>query len=78
MRAEDVFELTGVGDPRVRPGGAEVAYVVWSIDRDANEYRQSIWLARADGSAPPRPFTTGKNDASPRWSPDGTRLAFVA
>src|SRR5215213_4179304 len=78
MRPEDVYQLTGVGDPRVRPGGEEVAYVVWSIDQEANEYRQSIWLAKLDGSEPPRRFTTGKNDAQPRWSPDGTQLAFVA
>ena len=71
MRPEDVYALTGVSDPRLRPGGEEVAYVVWSIDGDENEYRQSIWLARTDGSEPPRRFTTGKNDAQPRWSPDG-------
>ena len=78
MRPEDVYQLTGVSDPRVRPGGEEVAYVVWSIDEEKNEYRQSIWLARLDGSEPPRRFTTGTNDAQPRWSPDGTRLAFVS
>ncbi len=78
MRPEDVYALTGVSDPRVRPGGEEVAYVVWSIDRDANEYRQSIWLARADGSEPPRRLTSGTNDTQPRWSPDGQRLAFVS
>ncbi|HUP32707.1 MAG TPA: S9 family peptidase [Gaiellaceae bacterium] len=78
MRPEDVYELTGVSDPRVRPGGEDVAYVVWSIDGEKNEYRQSIWLARIDGSEPPRRFTTGTNDSQPRWSPDGTRLAFVS
>jgi dipeptidyl aminopeptidase/acylaminoacyl peptidase len=78
MQPEDVYQLTGVGDPRLRPGGEDVAYVVWSIDEEANEYRQSIWLATLDGSEPPRRFTTGRNDAQPRWSPDGTRLAFVA
>ena len=78
MRPEDVFRLTGVSDPRLRPGGEEVAYVVWTIDEEENEYRQSIWLARTDGSKPPRRFTTGKNDAQPRWSPDGDRLAFVS
>jgi dipeptidyl aminopeptidase/acylaminoacyl peptidase len=78
MRAEDVYELTGVSDPRLRPGGDDVAYVVWSIDEADNEYRQSIWIAKTDGSEPPRRFTTGKNDAQPRWSPDGTQLAFVS
>jgi dipeptidyl aminopeptidase/acylaminoacyl peptidase len=78
MRPEDVYELTGVSDPRLRPGGSDVAYVVWSIDKDENEYRQSIWIAKTDGSAPPRRFTTGKNDSQPRWSPDGERLAFVS
>jgi len=78
MRPEDVYRLTGASDPRLRPGGEEVAYVVWAIDGDENEYRQSIWLARTDGSEPPRRFTTGKNDAQPRWSPDGTKLAFVS
>jgi dipeptidyl aminopeptidase/acylaminoacyl peptidase len=78
MRPEDVYQLTGVTDPRLRPGGEEVAYVVWAIDGDENEYRQSIWLTRTDGSEPPRRFTTGKNDARPRWSPHGDRLAFVS
>ena len=78
MRPGDVYRLTGASDPRLRPGGEEVAYVVWAIDEEENEYRQSIWLARTDGSEPPRRFTTGKNDAQPRWSPDGTRLAFVS
>jgi dipeptidyl aminopeptidase/acylaminoacyl peptidase len=78
MRPEDVYELTGALDPRLRPGGGQIAYVVWSIDAEANEYRQRIWLAAADGSTPPRPFTAGPKDTQPRWSPDGTQLAFAA
>jgi dipeptidyl aminopeptidase/acylaminoacyl peptidase len=78
MRPEDVYELTGALDPRLRPGGEQVAYVVWSIDEEANEYRQRIWLAAVDGSSPPRPFTAGPKDNQPRWSPDGTQLAFTA
>jgi dipeptidyl aminopeptidase/acylaminoacyl peptidase len=78
MRPRDVYELTGPSDPRLRPGGDEVAYVVWWIDEEENEYRQAIWLTARDGSSPPRQFTAGPKDAQPRWSPDGTQLAFVS
>jgi dipeptidyl aminopeptidase/acylaminoacyl peptidase len=79
MTPEDVYQLTGAADPRVSPEGRTVAFVVWRVDKDANEYRGAIWLTPSDGSGPPRQFTSGEGrDATPRWSPDGTRLAFTS
>jgi len=72
MRPEDVCELTGVADPRISPDGARVAYQVWWIDKDANEYRGAVWVARIDGSEEARQFTSGeRRDGMPRWSSDG-------
>jgi dipeptidyl aminopeptidase/acylaminoacyl peptidase len=79
MRPEDVYALTGAADPRLHPDRTRVAFVVWWIDEQECDYRSAIWLGSTDGSTPLRRLTTGsRRDASPRWSPDGTRLAFVS
>jgi dipeptidyl aminopeptidase/acylaminoacyl peptidase len=79
MRPDDLYRLSWVSDPRLAPDGRTAAFVVWSLDREANDYASAIWLAPIDGSGPARQFTAGeKQDLTPRWSPDGSRLAFVS
>ena len=51
-----------------------MAFVVTRMDLDADAEVSSIWIVDDAG---PRPFTTGRDDTSPRWSPDGSQLAFL-
>jgi dipeptidyl aminopeptidase/acylaminoacyl peptidase len=46
----------------------------WTGDR-----RQQLFTVAADGSSDPRQLTSGDYEhASPAWSPDGSRIAFVS
>ena len=76
LTPEDLYALTLAGDPRISPDGERIAFVKTSIERDAYEYRRSIWMVSSDGGEP-RQFTSGPNDSAPRWSPDGNWLAFL-
>lgn len=63
------------------PDGSTVAFVVREALTEGEEsrYLSHIWLAPADGSAPPRQFTWGDESAtSPAFSPDGAWLAFTS
>jgi dipeptidyl aminopeptidase/acylaminoacyl peptidase len=44
------------------------------VNFDEDRYDQAIWLWDGEKAYP---FTHGTGDGSPRWSPDGTRLAFL-
>ena len=79
MQPRDVGALVEAGDPRISPDGSLVVFTVLSVDLEANRYRSALWLAAADGSEPARALTDGDTrDVRPRWSPDGTQLAFVS
>jgi len=76
MQIDDLFRLQRVSDPQISPDGQHVAYVVTSVDLEANTLSSAIWIAPT-GKGEPRQLTnSGKRDRHPRWSPDGRQLLF--
>ena len=79
ITAEDYFAFQFISDARISPDGRQVAYVLTAIDQKKNRRNSSIWLVAVDGLSAPRRLTAeGLNSNSPRWSPDGSRLAFLS
>ncbi len=77
IEAEDLNRIHYLQDPRISPCGNYVAFVKISPDPLEKTYKRNIWLHQVDAKET-RQLTRSDKDSQPRWSPDGTQLAFVS
>jgi dipeptidyl aminopeptidase/acylaminoacyl peptidase len=73
----DLFKFKWAADPQISPNGSQVAFVLVNVNEDKDRYETQIFVVPSDGSAAPRPLTSGRNDRAPQWSPNGREIAFV-
>lgn len=62
-----------VADAQISPDGSQIVYTRRQVNKLEDRWDASLWIVAADGSRN-RFLTKGAN---PRWSPDGTRIAFL-
>jgi acylaminoacyl-peptidase len=75
---EDLWAWRSLSEARISPDGRWVAYVEAWNDRVSDARRANLWLVSADGKERRRLTTGDWQDASPRWSPEGDRLAWIS
>ena len=74
----DEFQIQLPTDPQISPDGKKIVYVRRFADPMTDRRYSNLWIINSDGTDH-RPITTGNhNEASPRWSPDGARLAYLS
>jgi dipeptidyl aminopeptidase/acylaminoacyl peptidase len=78
LHSIDVFQLEYADDVQISPDGSRIVYVRVSHDIMTDRTRRNLWVVNADGSNNRPLRSEARNFSSPRWSPDGTRLAYVS
>ncbi len=74
-----LWTMPRVSAAAISPDGRLAVVPVLEPAYEADAQRGDLWLLRTDGSQPPQRFTSdAASESSPVFSPDGTRLAFVA
>ena len=78
LSPEDFYRIQNVGNPEVSPDGKWVAYTVSVNDKEANESRTQIYMVSWDGKERFALTNPAKGTNSPKFSPDGKYLSFMA
>ncbi len=75
LRIDDLYRLRSVADVQISPDGTRIAYTVTNSERPGRPYSQ-IWIVDVASGRSTRLGEESDSGSGPRWSPDGSRLAY--
>ncbi|PLR97696.1 S9 family peptidase [Bacillus sp. T33-2] len=79
VSAEDLYSLKSVTDPQLSPDGTSCIFVQTEIVKEKHEYASNLYCLNVKKKNGPVQWTFGEfRNSSPRWSPDGSKIAFLS
>lgn len=80
VTVDDLLALQQVSDARLHPTGITVAYTVGPNVSETGQQTMpsSVWLGDVESGKCRQVSAGGTRAVHPRWSPDGSSLAFLA
>lgn len=75
LQTADLYQLKSVSDVHVSPDGKRIAYSVVNQDRPGRPYSQ-VWIMDVAGGTSTRLGSDTEPASNPRWSPDGSWIAY--
>jgi len=78
LQSEDLFDLQYVRDVEISPDGQQIVYVRAIHDIMCDCVRSNLWMVDAGGTDHQPLLSDRGSYSSPKFSPSGDRLAYVA
>ena len=75
---EQSLSLKSASAPSISPDGRYVAYQVQKTNWEENAFETELWIAVTSTGERYQLTNSKKSNASPRWSPDSKRIAFIS
>ena len=78
ITAEDLYNFEIIQGCEISPDGKHVVFTLKRVDKKTEKKYSNIWIVSTRGGGL-KQFTYGDwVDAAPKWSPDGTQIAFIS
>lgn len=74
----DVFELEWAQNPEISPDGNHIVYQRSGFDVMEDKRTSQLWIMNINGTNHTKLTSNDVNESGAKWSPDGSRIAFVS